>query len=435
MCKRILLVSELFYPANRIGALRPSKLAKYLLFKGYKVDIVTREEPSGFYLHPNCNFFTIQNDKNITSVEKKHTPPSAIRKFRSAIALKIPLINDLRRLKRTLCSLLDSVKYKRKVDTLFADQSIVPASYHACITSFGPFSSVLIGLSLKRRYKVKKWICDFRDPIVVEDSSRILRPFLLHLQNMCLQHADEAITVSAGCVQLLLKDSKPRSISVIPNGYDREDVPEDFCEKKLSIAFKRSNTFSCTYVGSLYEGKRTLRPFFQTLASLIKSGDIDLNKITFHYAGYDGDIVMTEASDLGLSEIVYDHGFLSREDCLKLQFQSDLLLLSTWNTRKAKGVLTGKFLEYLLICKPICAIVMGECPGSEVAEIIAEGKLGVTYEEANHVSDFNKLKDYLLTLYSSHINGTLFNFHPNREVVEKYDYRNLIELYVKVIEG
>ncbi len=431
MDNKILIVSELFYPANRIGALRPSKLAKYLLMRGYKVDVITREKPEGFYLHPNCRFFTIQDDVVFTNVVENRTTFSATdRKSMSGALLTNPLVNELRRLKRILCSLSDAIKYKKKVDALFTCQSIVPAEYRACITSYGPLSSVLIGLSLKRHHKVRKWICDFRDPIVVEDSSRIMKPFLLFLQNRCLQHADRVITVSAGCVKMILKGSKRRNITVIPNGYDSEDTTDLFS----SLQHSKSNVISCTYAGSLYEGKGKIRPFFMALSSLIESRQIDANKIIFHYAGYEGHIAIEEARNFGLSEIICDHGFLRRDDCLRLQMQSDLLLLTTWNTRTSKGVLTGKFFEYLQIGKPICAIVTGECAGSETAAIITEGNLGVAYEEANHIRDFQKLKNYLLALYSSHINDDPVIFHPKPEVVERYNYRNLINLYVKVIE-
>ena len=40
--KRVLLISELFYPENAIGALRPSKFRQYLLTKGYCVDVITK---------------------------------------------------------------------------------------------------------------------------------------------------------------------------------------------------------------------------------------------------------------------------------------------------------------------------------------------------------------------------------------------------------
>lgn len=39
--RKILIVSYLFAPENAIGALRPTKLAKYLSLKGNTVDIVT----------------------------------------------------------------------------------------------------------------------------------------------------------------------------------------------------------------------------------------------------------------------------------------------------------------------------------------------------------------------------------------------------------
>ena len=41
MSKRVLIVSELFEPMNSIGAVRPSKLAKYLTKRGIEVTVFT----------------------------------------------------------------------------------------------------------------------------------------------------------------------------------------------------------------------------------------------------------------------------------------------------------------------------------------------------------------------------------------------------------
>ena len=41
MSKNILIISELFEPMNAIGAIRPSKLAKFLADHGYNVTVYT----------------------------------------------------------------------------------------------------------------------------------------------------------------------------------------------------------------------------------------------------------------------------------------------------------------------------------------------------------------------------------------------------------
>ena len=40
--KKVLIISELFYPSNNIGARRPTKIAQKLSACGYKVDVFTR---------------------------------------------------------------------------------------------------------------------------------------------------------------------------------------------------------------------------------------------------------------------------------------------------------------------------------------------------------------------------------------------------------
>ena len=105
--------------------------------------------------------------------------------------------------------------------------------------------------------------------------------------------------------------------------------------------------------------------------------------------------------------------------------QSDILLLLTWNDNHSKGILTGKFFEYLLFKKPILGIVSGNVPNSETYELINRLKVGFCYEQASGLDSERKLKDYILSLYTSFTISKEIDFQPNIEDVNNFDYEKL----------
>jgi len=85
--KKILIVSDYFFPSATIGAVRPSKIAKRLTADGYCVDVFTRY-PIGDNAEEYCNeCFSFQSGsalntmKNETAREKTGTKKLLFEKF------------------------------------------------------------------------------------------------------------------------------------------------------------------------------------------------------------------------------------------------------------------------------------------------------------------------------------------------------------------
>ena len=115
--------------------------------------------------------------------------------------------------------------------------------------------------------------------------------------------------------------------------------------REANIDFSRRDTLRFVYTGAIYGGKRDLRPFFEAISYIITSSKPNKNIIQLEYAGKEGRLFLSQASEYNLSDYVVDHGQLSRLDSLKLQKESDICLLATWNTSYEQGALTGKIFE------------------------------------------------------------------------------------------
>lgn len=413
--KRILIVSELFSPQNEIGALRATKMQKYLINLGYVVDVITKSFSHCDEVLSEGKIWRIDSQrlegKDIVVTQKKN------KKFQA-----------LRQAKRTLLAIAKGKHYCKKVFAYLNNNNIDILKYDIVITTFGPISSVFIGLTIKKIFPQVHWICDFRDPMVVSEVSVFLKPVMRFYQNKACKKADAITTVSNGYLKRICGKKYVNKSYMIPNGYDEDDIENYagmFNDGKVHIS----------YVGSLYEGKRKITPLFKAVSELIDEGKINKEEISFDYAGRDFEPFFRQAEQYVVGSMVTNHGALSRKQCLELQFSSDFLILSTWNKKGEEGVFPGKFLEYMLIHKPIISITDGNLANGEVTEVMKEGNFGITYEAKNDEEDYKKLKEFIECKYSEWKNNGKVYFNPNKDVLDRYNYKNLIAELEAVISN
>ena len=222
------------------------------------------------------------------------------------------IIQELKRVKRTLLALKNGVIYSNEVLNFIEKEYIDINNYDAILTTFGPVSSVLIGLKLKEIYPSINWICDFRDSMNVKETSILLRPFMWYLQQKACKKADHIVAVSNGYIERICGDKYTTKRHMIPNGYDKSDLlnfqSQMLCKDKLHI----------TYVGALYEGKRKISPLFKVIRELIDENLLSIDDICFDYAGRDSACLYEQANYYNLKSVIVNHGLLSRQECLVL---------------------------------------------------------------------------------------------------------------------
>lgn len=419
--RKILIVSYLFAPNNAIGALRPTKIAKLLLDKGYLVDVVSAGYLGNDVLSfpKNINHWYPMNREMLKSNVSKRENNGKRHHF-----LKVPMS-----IRQTYRSYL--ARRKEKLFFAFFKQlfnaELVKNNYDVIFTSFGPLVSLECGLYVKKHCKEINWICDFRDPVITDITPVAFKGrWKWKEQNAC-KKANSIVAVSNGYIKRICGDKYISKRHMIPNGYDTADIAVS------ASCVLSTNTLHISYVGTLYEGKRKITPLFRALRELADEGKVDLNKLCFDYAGRDGSFLLAQANEFGLSSIVCDHNVLSRDECLKLQFSSHLLVLSTWNNRGEEGVFPGKFLEYMLIGRPIISLTDGNIPDSEVTSVMREGRFGIAYESVRDKEDRITLKKYIESCYCEWLQNGSISFEPEQEVLERYNYNNIIRQIEELI--
>ncbi|MBQ3100636.1 MAG: glycosyltransferase [Clostridia bacterium] len=428
--KKILIISYNFAPRQSVGSIRPTKLAQYLAAAGHEVDVVTAK-PYGDLDHSMDNALELVHRMDCIDFRIVEEKPAAKNQTvsepqKNAAAKKT---GALRKLKKEL---YECKKIKRSTDFAREFVKLVKSdlerfrSYDAVISSYGPVASHLCGLEFKKLCPGVMWIADFRDPMVLNISTRISGIYRRRIQKKVCKKADRLVAVSHGYYERIFDEEDKKKASVVYNGFDRADID--------TSAVEPDGEFSFTYVGIMYDGKRDFSPLLRLLTELIDEGEVSAADVKIKYAGTTFGVLKAQAERTGFKGQLVDLGKLPRTDCLKLQASSRHLLLSTWNEKGEYGVFPGKFLEYIMIGRPIVSFVSGDEPGSEVTAVMKRARLGVTYENATAEEDIPALREYLIRDYKAFKEGRDAEFSPDAAEVARFDFANTAKSFEEIID-
>ncbi len=284
------------------------------------------------------------------------------------------------------------------------------------ISTGPPHSLHLIASKLKRKHNIQ-WIADFRDPWTQIDFYDKLLPGKRadnkhkKLEKQVLTEADEIITVSDSCA-LGLNEIVPRTYHVVTNGFE---FPE-FNENEIQLDKK----FTIAHFGSMPEA-RNPNVLWRALQEVIQENKELKNDLEIRLTGTVDHKVLADAEKYDLIDLVKVEESVSHKESIQLQRSSQILLLVANNTGNVKGILTGKFFEYLGAKRPIIAIGL------------KDGDLDRAMKSTNagHFADFNDvstLKDWITEAYQKFKVGNLSATTKN---TDQYNSRNLVQ---KIVE-
>lgn len=139
-----------------------------------------------------------------------------------------------------------------------------------------------------------------------------------------------------------------------------------------------------------------------------------------------GSLLEEIASEFDLGESVKTLGVVPYDEALQLQEDADMLLALTWNDAEYRGVLPGKFLEYLGASKPVISLVSGQEPDSELKRIATRTNIGIAVEAAEGAAGIDRLAQYLEEALAKKSEGKQIPFAPQMSEVTRYDYENIV---------
>ena len=289
------------------------------------------------------------------------------------------------------------------------------------LISTGPPHSVhMIAKTIAQEFKIP-WLADFRDPWTRIDFYKELKLTRYadrrhhRLEREVLKNASAVTVISQSMADDFIK-ILPRNYEVITNGFDHEDTD-------VTEAVTRDAKFSIAHIGTLVNTRnpvalwKALRELADERADFKKDLEIKL-------VGKVDVTVRSSISESGLDGCLRKIDYLPHDEVVRVQQQSQVLLLIINNTPNASMILTGKFFEYLAAKRPVLCI--GPENG-DAARILNETRAGLL---ADH-GDVKTMKKHILYYYTRYKEGTL---EASTSDIERFSRKELTRTLAKILD-
>lgn len=367
--KPVLIVTYYFPPAGGPGVQRVLKFCKFLPQFGFRPIVLTvengefpAEDPSLFKDIPPETVIHRTFIPEPYSIYKRFTGMKKSDKFGVAFVKKNARVTETWREKLAIWLrgnfFIPDARVWWRLTAVSAGKKLVKKHGIKVVFSSGPPHSVhLIANSIRKSADIS-WVADFRDPWTGIDYYAKLRLSRLadwlhhHLEKTVLTSADQIVVVSESMKRDFAKITQ-KPISVIPNGFDAEELPEN---PKLPPEHK----LVISYIGNMYPVSNW-NSVFSTFRRWIEENPELKDQLELKFAGNEDGSVMDLVKENGLSHHLNLLGYLPHDKALAELFCSDAVLLVINQEPGNEHVLTGKLFEYLSTGKPI--LFSGPVPG------------------------------------------------------------------------
>ena len=428
--KKVLIITYYWIPSGGAGVQRWVKFAKYLRQYGWEPIIYTPENPE----YPSIDHsFEKDIPADITVLKTPIWEPYNV--YRNLTGKKNQAINagfisenkkqgwkdKLSIWIRGNFLIPDPRRFWIKPSVGFLSDYLKENPVDAIITTGPPHSMHLIGMGLKKNFPSLPWVADFRDPWTNIDFYKDLNLTWLadkihhKLEREVLQNADTVLVVSRGMEEEFAL-MKPKKLRVITNGYDESDAQVG----TLTL----DGRFSISHIGTL-NAARNPRIVWKVLSEICAE-NVDFKKdLQIQLVGKVDFSVLEDIQSYGLQEQLLKIDYLSHSEAIAKQNSSQVLMLLINQSGNAKGILTGKFFEYLAAKRPILAV--GPTDG-DAAVVLNETGAGVIVDFA----DEQETKTAILNYYNQYKKGTL---SVQSESVERFSRRSLTGELAGLLDG
>ena len=135
------------------------------------------------------------------------------------------------------------------------------------------------------------------------------------------------------------------------------------------------------YTGELYEGVRDPTPLLEAARALAAESV----SVRVHFYGHDSHLALQRAAAVGAEACVVAHKPVPYRDSLRVQVESDVLLLLDQGELTDTGNAPGKLFEYMGARRPI--LVVGR-PDYAAAQLVMELGLGLVSRSPSEIARF-----------------------------------------------
>jgi len=343
--EKILIISYFFPPSRFTAASRPFAWFKYLHLFGYYPIIVTVDWEA--YLEPE----KVATKYPKVVVEKEgevHFVPlhPSIKEQASKLGFKAsPIGKAFTFLELVLQNFSLAVLPYRELFAVSDQLLSSNPTIRILIASANPYPLFFIASRLGARYPHLCWIADYRDDWSTKRLNR-QSSYIYKLVYSLEARSERKWLASSVCFisvsELLIQRiaafiAKPGYL--VANGYFEEDYLLPTLQKEL-------NTFVICYSGTLYPEQDLER--FLDVYRMVRKDYQDRISIELRFIGaeaYPPGARRLRAAVQDLGSLVEVYPMVSREKCIQLEANSDMLLMMAYGSEK--GIPTSKLFQYI----------------------------------------------------------------------------------------
>lgn len=435
---KILFVCTAFAPKNVIGSIRPSKIAKYLIRQGHEVTVVMPPVPEN---EPKDPLLTGGEMDRVSRILVSYG--SAYSKIRqrykegkaAAPVSHTPQGKGLKLFLRFVYTTFMDLLWARRAKSALKNRGRGD-SFDAVISSYPNIATHWVAAYARKTGIAKRWVADFRDPMVYEWQPGFQRRLNRFLQTRVERKADAVTVVAEDIKQKFPISSGMDKLFVVSNGYDPDDLGGLEVKPQYTFDFAGSGEqLIFAYAGGLYGGKRDLSVLFKALSTLIEQGDCTREDFVFRFAGNDLEILKSFARPYGLEGVIAGLGRVDRQTALLMQQSADILVICSHNTKQDQGILTGKAFETLMLSRPVLTLINGDLAGSELGRMMDRVQAGFVYEEATHERDFALLVEWLKTMLKTKKDAGFVESKLLEDKKQQYSYTFIADAMLAIARG
>ncbi len=407
--KKVLVITYYWPPSGGAGVQRWLKFTKYLREFNYEPVIYTAENPE----YPSFDESLYKDiPENLTVLRTRVWEPYKLYKWftfqKKGYRINTGFLNEDK--KKGLAEKIsvwirgnwfipDARKFWIKPSVRYLSRYLKNNPVDVIVSTGPPHSLHLIALKVAGKFKLP-WMADFRDPWTKIDFYQDLR--LSKRSDRKHHRLEKQVINSADAITVINRDMKEQfeemgagNIHLISNGFD----PEDFTHTYKNASgydgaepVKNGEKFTLCHIGTIVPS-RNPESLWTVLSSLVGENKDFASDLEIKLIGASDFSVTRSINENKLGEWVKVIDYLPHKDVISILKSSQVLLLLINNTPNAKGILTGKFFEYMNSGRPILAI--GPV-GGEVDQVIKETQTGQLIE----FDDEENLKKQILEYYN-----------------------------------
>lgn len=362
--KKVLIISYYWPPTGGSGVQRWVKFTKYLPEYGWLPVIYTPENPE--QMSVDHSLLKDVPEEAVILKRKILEPYSLYRFFnkKGGAQAANPIGKKSKKSAKERLSLLiranlfvpDPRSLWIKPSVRFLKKHLRKEPVDLIVSTGPPHSMHLIAKRLHKDLSIP-WVADFRDPWTGIFYFKHLNMFKSvrrrhkKLELSVIESADRVVVVSEGMREEfgnILKGSGLSSskIGVITNGFD----PDDFSADNLQY----EDLFVLTHTGLLTE-EGNCDVLWRVLTEMCRENPEFKKRLLIRIIGKVDSSVKESMEEAGLGDNTIYMGYLDHNSVTQWQQTASLLLLPLRKEPESKGILTGKFFEYLAARREILA--------------------------------------------------------------------------------